>query len=159
MPALATIALNYVMKKIFASPSCKKKIPCLKNGQRFPKLALLDKKVIDHDSIRHFSCFWALWQWHPLNIVTKYQRYRLVCRTIQEALFLLRANLEAGKFSLYLDFSLEDHNTKPVQISCAFTSNVQSWVIWKLDRLYTKSVFPSTWISKVELLLPVSLFL
>ena len=58
---------------------------------------------------------------------------------------------------------LEDHNTKPVLISCAFIKVVQSWGIWKELQLYTSislyRAFPSTQLSKVGLPLPVSLFL
>ena len=59
--------------------------------------------------------------------------------------------------------TFEDHNTKPVLISCASIKIVQSWGIWKELLLYTSislyRAFPSTQLSKVGLPLPVSLFL
>ena len=38
--------------------------------------------------------------------------------TVPEAVSMRRENLEAGKFHVHWDFSLEDHNTNPVLISC-----------------------------------------
>ena len=68
-------------------------------------------------------------EYFALATTIQYQGMGQYAKAIPLMKVVQRENLKAGKFCVHWDPPLEDHNTKPVLLSCAYIKCVQSWGI------------------------------